>query len=205
MKGKTRGKNHVSSQPAEVKKRKVAWGITGAGDRVTEYVQIMKELKKEYEDTVEIQVFVSKAGETVLKFYNLEKEVKENFSKYTVELNANSPFLAAWMQMRKYEFLLIAPSSSNTVAKIAYGIGDTMITNAASMSLKAFVPVYIVPVDFEEKTLVTKLPNGKDMKLRVRKEDAENVRKLERMEGVQVLSEPEKIREAFKEQFGQKP
>jgi archaeoflavoprotein AfpA len=195
----------VSSQPAEVKKRKVAWGITGAGDRVTEYVQIMKELKKEYEDTVEIQVFVSKAGETVLKFYNLEKEVKENFSKYTVELNANSPFLAAWMQMRKYEFLLIAPSSSNTVAKIAYGIGDTMITNAASMSLKAFVPVYIVPVDFEEKTLVTKLPNGKDMKLRVRKEDAENVRKLERMEGVQVLSEPEKIREAFKEQFGQKP
>ncbi len=195
----------MSSQPAEVKKRKVAWGITGAGDRVTEYVQIMKELKKEYEDTVEIQVFVSKAGETVLKFYNLEKEVKENFSKYTVELNANSPFLAAWMQMRKYEFLLIAPSSSNTVAKIAYGIGDTMITNAASMSLKAFVPVYIVPVDFEEKTLVTKLPNGKDMKLRVRKEDAENVRKLERMEGVQVLSEPEKIREAFKEQFGQKP
>jgi archaeoflavoprotein AfpA len=205
MKGKTRGKNQVSSQPAEVKKRKVAWGITGAGDRVAEYVQIMKELKKEYEDTVEIQVFVSKAGETVLKFYNLEKEVKENFSKYTVELNANSPFLAAWMQMRKYEFLLIAPSSSNTVAKIAYGIGDTMITNAASMSLKAFVPVYIVPVDFEEKTLVTKLPNGKDMKLRVRKEDAENVRKLERMEGVQVLSEPEKIREAFKEQFGQKP
>lgn len=195
----------MSSQPAEVKKRKVAWGITGAGDRVAEYVQIMKELKKEYEDTVEIQVFVSKAGETVLKFYNLEKEVKENFSKYTVELNANSPFLAAWMQMRKYEFLLIAPSSSNTVAKIAYGIGDTMITNAASMSLKAFVPVYIVPVDFEEKTLVTKLPNGKDMKLRVRKEDAENVRKLERMEGVQVLSEPEKIREAFKEQFGQKP
>lgn len=195
----------MSSQPVEAKKRKVAWGITGAGDRIAEYVQIMKELKKEYEDTVEIQVFVSKAGETVLKFYNLEKEVKENFSKYTVELNANSPFLAAWMQMRKYEFLLIAPASSNTVAKIAYGIGDTMITNAASMSLKAFVPVYILPVDYEEKTLVTKLPNGKDMKLRVRKEDAENVRKLEHMEDVHVLSEPEKIRTAFKEQVGQNP
>ena len=191
----------MTADKVEVKKRKVAWGITGAGDRIAEYVQIMKEIKKEYEDTVEIQVFVSKAGETVLKFYSLENEVKQNFPKVTVELNANSPFLAAWLQTRKYEFLLIAPASSNTVAKIAYGIGDTMLTNAASMSLKAFVPVYIVPVDFEEKTIYTKLPNGKDMKLRIRKEDADNVRKLERMEGVHVLSDPQKIREAFKEQF----
>ena len=186
----------------EVKKRKVAWGITGAGDRIAEYVQIMKEIKKEYDDTVEIQVFVSKAGETVLKFYNLENEVKQNFSKYTVEMNANSPFLAAWMQMRKYEFLLMAPASSNTVAKIAQGIGDTMLTNAASMSLKAFAPVYVVPVDFEEKTILTKLPNGKDMKLRIRKEDAENVRKLELMEDMHVLSEPQKIREVFQKWFG---
>jgi len=191
----------VSNDKPELKKKKVAWGITGAGDRISEYVQIMKELKKDYENAVEIQVFVSKAGETVLKFYNLENEVKQNFPKYIVEQNANSPFLAAWMQMRKYEFLLIAPASSNTVAKIAYGIGDTMLTNAASMSLKAFAPVYIVPVDFEEKTVVTKLPNGKDMKLRIRKEDAENVRKLERMEDMHVLADLQKIRDVFKEWF----
>ena len=191
----------MRDQKVEVKKRKVAWGITGAGDRIGEYVQVMRELKKEYEDTVEIQVFVSKAGVTVLKFYNLENEVKQSFPKFIVELNANLPFLAAWMQTRKYEFLLIAPASSNTVAKIAYGIGDTMLTNAVSMSLKAFVPVYIVPVDFEEKTILTKLPNGKDMKLRIRKEDAENVRKLEQMEDVHVIANPQKIRHVFKEWF----
>jgi archaeoflavoprotein AfpA len=191
----------MSEQKTEAKKKKIAWGISGAGDRIAEYVQIMKELKKEYEDTVEIQVFVSKAGETVLKFYNLENDVKQVADKFSVEINSNSPFLAAWLQMQKYEFLLIAPASSNTVAKIAYGIGDTMLTNAASMSLKACVPIYVVPVDFEEKTVYTKLPNGKDMKLRIRKEDAENVRKLEQMEDVHVLSEPEKIREVFKEQF----
>jgi archaeoflavoprotein AfpA len=185
----------------ELKKPKVAWGITGAGDRIAEYVKIMNEIKKEYKDTVEIQVFVSKAGETVLKFYNLEDEIKQNFAKYNVELSPNSPFLAAWMQMHKYEFLLIAPASSNTVAKIAYGIGDTMLTNAVSMSLKAFAPVYVVPVDFEEKTIITKLPNGKDMKLRIRKEDAENVRKLEQMEDMHVLSDLQKIRDVFKEWF----
>jgi archaeoflavoprotein AfpA len=191
----------MSQEKSEVKKRKVAWGITGAGDRIAEYVQILKELQKEYEPSVEIQVFASKAGEVVLKFYGLESEVKQSFPKYIVEMNANSPFLAAWMQMHKYEFLLIAPASSNTVAKIAYGIGDTMLTNAASMALKAFAPVYVVPVDYEEKTLVTKLPNGKDMKLRIRKEDAENVRRLELMEDMHVLSDPKEIRGVFEEWF----
>jgi len=192
------------SVQVEAKKKKVAWGITGAGDRVAEYVELMKQLKQEYEATVEIQVFVSKAAETMLKFYNLENTVKQNFPKYMVEMNANSPFLAAWLQNGRYEFLLIAPGSSNSVAKIANCIGDTMITNAASMALKAFVPVYIVPVDYEEKTLFTKLPNGKDLKLRVRKEDADQVRKLKQMEDMYVLSELEQIREVFKERFGKK-
>jgi archaeoflavoprotein AfpA len=191
----------MTQNPTE-KKRKVAWGISGAGDRIAEYLQVMKEIKTQYENTVEIQVFASKAGETVLKYYNLEPQVKTAFPKYMVEMNANSPFLAAWMQMHKYEFLLIAPGSSNTVAKITYGIGDTMLTNAVSMSLKAFAPVYIAPVDLEEKTLITKLPNGKDMKLRVRKEDAENVQKLRQMDGMHILDGPEAIRGVFEEYFG---
>jgi archaeoflavoprotein AfpA len=198
-----REKNNMSGQ-VEIKKKKVAWGITGAGDRVAEHVELMKQLKQEYEGIVEIQVFVSKAAETMLKFYNLENTIKESFPKYTVELNANSPFLAAWLQNGRYEFLLIAPASSNTVAKIANCIGDTMITNAASMALKAFIPIYVVPVDYEEKTLVTKLPNGKDLKLRVRKEDADQVRKLKQMEDAHVLSELEQIRDVFKNRFGQK-
>jgi archaeoflavoprotein AfpA len=187
----------------EVKKRKVAWGISGAGDKIAEFIEVMKAVKKEYEGSVEIHVFLSKAAETVLKFYQLENELKQNFPKAQVEVNSNSPFLAAWMQMRKYEFLLIAPGTSNTVAKIAIGIGDSMLTNAASMSLKAFVPVYIVPTDYEEKTVYTKLPNGKDMKLRIRKEDAGNVRRLEKMDDVHVLENPQKIPAVFKEWFSQ--
>ncbi|NLE03881.1 MAG: archaeoflavoprotein AfpA [Crenarchaeota archaeon] len=185
----------------ELKKKKVAWGLTGAGDRIAEQVELMRELKEKYANKVEIHVFVSKAAETMLKFYNLEKTVKENFPKYMVEINANSPFVAAWLQSGKYEFLLIAPGSSNTVAKIANCIGDTMLTNAASMALKAFIPVYIVPVDYEEKILYTKLPNGKDLKLRVRKEDADQVRKLKEMEDMYVLPELELIRNVFDEKF----
>jgi archaeoflavoprotein AfpA len=193
----------MSTEKVEVKKKKVAWGITGAGDKIEEFVEVMKQVKKEYEDNVDIQVFVSKAAETVLKYYGLENEVKQNFAKVMAEVNSNAPFLAAWMQIHKYEFLLIAPASSNTVAKIAYGIGDSMLTNAANMSLKAFVPVYVVPSDFEEKTVYTKLPNGKDMKLRIRKEDADNTRKLERMDGMSVLDGPQKIPQVFEKWFKQ--
>jgi len=186
----------------KVKKLKVAWGITGAGDKIAEFIEVMKEIQREYAETLEIQVFLSKAADLVLKYYKLEGDLKQSFSNVRVELNSNAPFLAAWMQMRKYEFLLIAPATSNTVAKIANGIGDTMLTNATIMSLKAFVPVYVAPTDYKEGTVYTKLPNGKEMKLRVRKEEVEQVKKLERMEDVFVLEGPQKIRGVFQKQFG---
>jgi archaeoflavoprotein AfpA len=191
----------MTNEKSEVRKRKVAWGITGAGDKIAEVIEVMKGIQKDYADTVEIQVFLSKAADQVLKYYRLEEDLKQAFRKVQVELNSNAPFLAAWMQIRKYEFLLIAPATSNTVAKIANGIGDTMLTNATIMSLKAFVPVYIAPTDYREGTMYTKLPNGKEMKLRVRKEEVEQVKKLRRMEDLYVLEGPQKIREPFQKHF----
>lgn len=181
----------------KVKKTKVAWGITGAGDKIAEITQTMKDLKLQGEGIVEIDVFLSRAAETMLKFYRLDEELKNSFAKVTVESNSNSPFLAGMMQNRKYEFLLIFPASSNTVAKIVNGIGDTLLTNSAIMSLKAFVPVWVMPVDYKESVISTKLPNGEEMKIRVRKEEAEQVRKLEATEDVHVFENPAKVREAF--------
>jgi archaeoflavoprotein AfpA len=186
----------------QAKCRSGSLGNHGAGDKIG-VIEAMKQVKKEHEANVEIHVFLSKAAETVLKFYNLETTLRQSFEKVKVEVNANAPFLAAWMQNRKYEFLLIAPATSNTVAKIANGIGDTMITNAALMSLKAFVPVYVFPTDYEEGICITKLPNGKEMKLRVRKEEVEQVKRLRSMEGVHILEGPQKIPDVFKEGFKQ--
>jgi archaeoflavoprotein AfpA len=183
----------------KVKKRKIAWGITGAGDKIQEIIETMKDLQKQSEDVLEIDVYISKAGDTMLKFYRLDEELKQSFSKVTVESNANSPFLAGMVQSHKYAFLLIMPASSNTVAKLVNGIGDTLLTNSALMSLKAFVPVWIMPVDYKESVISTKLPNGKEMKLRVRKEEADQVRRLEATEDVRVFENPAKVRERFLE------
>jgi archaeoflavoprotein AfpA len=184
------------------KKIKVAWGIAGAGDKIAECIEIMKDIQIEYQDIIDIHVFLSKAAVQVLAYYQLEKDLKASFKKVRTEINSNAPFLAAWMQIKKYKFLLIAPATSNTVAKIANGIGDTLLTNATIMSLKAFVPVYIVPTDYKEGIVFTKLPNGKQMKLRVRKEEVAQVKKLRQMDYIHVLEGPQEIRNLFKKMFG---
>ncbi len=64
--------------------------------------------------------------------------------------------------------------------------------------MKVDVPVYIFPVDQKEGEILTTLPNGRDLKLRMRKEDVENVDKLRRMYGITVLSRIEDIEAVVK-------
>lgn len=184
-------------------RRKIAWGITGSGDRITETVAVMKKLQKQYEDAVDVRVFVSKAGEQVIKYYKLFNDLEKNFDKVWVEINANSPFLAGQLQVRRYEFLLLAPTTSNTVAKISLGLADSLLSNAAIMAQKAFVPTYIMPCDYKEGIITTRLPDGSDMKLRIRKEDADNVAKLRRMDDVFVIETPHELPTIFEKHFSQ--
>ena len=172
------------------KKGRVAWGITGAGDLIKETLEKMKGLKEAYAGIVEIEVYLSKAGDQVLRFYKLEEELRESFQQVQVERDANTPFITGRLQLGRFDFLLVAPATSNTVAKIAHGISDTLLTNGAIQALKAFIPVYVMPVDFKEGTVVTVLPNGKELELRIRKEDAENVRKISQMDGLTTFDEP---------------
>ena len=184
------------------KKGKIAWGITGAGDMIKETLEVMKELKEAYRGSVEIEVYVSKAGEQVLRFYKLRDELGETFEQVQVERDANTPFITGRLQLGRFDFLLVAPATSNTVAKLAHGISDTMLTNGAIQALKAYVPVYVMPVDYREGTVITTLPNGKELELRVRKEDAENVRRISEMDGLTTFEKPEEIRGTFESVFG---
>lgn len=183
-------------------KKKVVWGITGSGDRIRETAEVMKEMRRQYDDDVEIRVYISKAGDQVVKYYKLFPELEAEFDKIWVEANANAPFLAGQVQMGRFEFILIAPATSNTVAKISLRIADTMLTNAAIMSQKVLLPLYIMPSDFREGKVTTKLPDGRDLLLVIRKEDVEHVEKLAAMEGVTMLERPEDIPKIFEEHFG---
>ncbi|MBT8171242.1 archaeoflavoprotein AfpA [Candidatus Bathyarchaeota archaeon] len=184
-----------------VKKKRVAWGITGSGDKLLDVLEVMKNIKEQYFDEVRVTAYLSKAGELVIKYYRKLNELEKEFEKIRVEINSNIPTLAVQLQSGKIEFLLIAPATSNTVAKIANGIADTLLTNAAIMALKTYVPVYILPCDFKEGDTITQLPDGSNMKIHVRKEDAEYVEKLKAMEGILVLEKPREIIDVFEKYF----
>ncbi len=192
----------ISIRGVSMKKPKIAWGITGAGDKILDVMKVMKKIKIEYEDQVQIDVFVSKSGDQVVKYYGISNELQNSFDNIWVEINANSPFLAGNIQVGKYQFMLIAPTTSNTVAKISMRMGDTLISNAAIMGQKADVPIYILPSDYEEGVTITELPDGKDLKITIRKEDVEHVRKLEKMYETYVLKEPADIEKLFEERYG---
>lgn len=183
-------------------KRKVAWGITGAGDKIEKTIEVMREIKEKYDEKVEIEVFISKAGDQVVKYYEISHIIETNFNNIWVEINANAPFLAGNIQLGKYEFMLVAPATANTVAKIALRMGDTLISNAALMGQKADVPLYILPSDYEEGTTITQLPDGKDLKITIRKEDVEHVHKLDKMDNTYILKNPAEIIPVFEKYFG---
>lgn len=179
------------------KKRKIAWGITGSGEKILDTVALMEQMKDQYRDYFDIWVYISKAGDQVLKYYNLSNVLETTFDKTWTEINANAPFLAGQIQLKKFEFLLIAPATSNTVAKISLRIADTLLTNAAIMGQKTSTPIYIMPTDFREGIVTTKLPNGRDLEINVTKKDADHVRNLESMENTFVFENPSEIPRIF--------
>lgn len=178
-------------------KKRFAWGITGAGHELPDVFDIMKSFSKRNKD-VDIRVFASKSGEYVLSKYYLKEELVEIFN-VKIESSPNVPFLAGELQSKKYDFLLVAPTSSNSTAKIALGIGDTLISNSVSMALKAKVPVYVYPCEIFPQ--VTLLPDGERLELVQRQIDRKHIKTIEKDDGINVIYNKEEIAEILNSNY----
>jgi len=174
---------------------KIAWGITGSGDYMPETVQIMKKIAERGD--VKVAIFLSKSAVLVLKWYRLFKELESISQNVMIEKGPNEPFIAGPLQVGKFKFLLVAPATANTVAKIVHGIADSLVTNAVSQAQKGNVPIYILPVDQEKDVgkTTTILPTGKKLELTMREVDVENTIKLKGMRGITVMTSPQEIEE----------
>ncbi|HXY87215.1 MAG TPA: dihydromethanopterin reductase (acceptor) [Candidatus Acidoferrales bacterium] len=136
---------------------KIAWGVTGAGHYLKDSFDVFTELKSKFKDGVKITTFVSKAAEEVTQVYGLFKLLGAiSPGGYMEEIILESQ--QGWSYPKtgrfsqgKYDALVVAPATSNTVAKIVHGIADSLVTNAVAHGIKGGVPVYIVPVDIEGK------------------------------------------------------
>lgn len=185
----------MSKKEVRSKTRMIAWGITGAGDKLTETVQVMRQIK---EKDYLIDVFVSEEGGTVLKWYKQFEEVNNVFDSCTIESGPNAPFILGDLQAGKYDALIISPATANTVAKIVCGIADTLLTNAVAQTAKTDTPIYIYPVDQKKGKIKTQAPNGRKFNLKMRDIDIENSKKLKKMENIKVIKSPDKLIKYFK-------
>ncbi len=130
---------------------KIAWCITGAGHFLKESFQVFKKLKGTTD--LKITTFISCAGEEVIRMYGLQSELSSiSCGSYLEEIffereqGASFPKTGRLL-LQKYDALIVTPATSNTTAKLAYGIADTLVTTAVCQAVKGGVPVFIVPVD----------------------------------------------------------
>lgn len=132
--------------------KNVAWAVTGAGHYLADSVAAMREISQKNR----VCTFVSRAGEEVARMYGLFDQLSEiSGGGYLEEIflereeGASSPKTGRFM-MNRFDLLIIAPATANTVAKIVCGIADSLPTNAAALANKAKVPVYVLPTDVLE-------------------------------------------------------
>jgi archaeoflavoprotein AfpA len=176
---------------------KIAWGITGCGDKIEEIAALMIALKRQYD--LKVDIYVSKNAMLVLKWYKLWDKLKDEFYELRTEVNSNSPFLVGKLQTGHYDLFIVAPVTANSTAKIASGISDTLITNAVSQGAKARVPIYLFPPDNKPGELETILPGGKKLILYIREVDVENVDKIRTMKSITVLDNVQDIRRVIED------
>ena len=168
------------------------WGITGTGFVLQESIDLMKDLQENY--NIKLTVILSKEGAAVVKWYKKWLALTEAVEKVKVEKTPNIPFYAGPLQLGKFDFFLCCPVSANTVAKIVYGIADTLITNCVAQAIKGGQIAYLFPSDQDIEPIVTSRPDGSPLVLKIRDIELENIRKLKSMDGIEVISDFSEIK-----------
>ncbi|MBO8174656.1 MAG: 4Fe-4S ferredoxin [Thermococcus sp.] len=169
---------------------RIAWGISGAGHLLKESIEILEKLR----DKHEIKIFLSRAGEEVVKMYKLFDRLEE-FSLVKESRQGSSFPSCGAFNLGKFDVFIISPATSNTVAKIRLGIADSLLSCCASQALKSRVPLILVPTD-SKPVVETKAPNGQIFKIYVRKVDLEHLKALKE-EGVIILEHPYEVEKAL--------
>ena len=156
--------------------RRWAWVLTGSGHFFNESIRLINRLDN-------IDLFVSKAAEEVLVMYKKNGEIPKDIKIYKDNTASSVPVGQFYRGI--YHTVIMAPTSSNTVAKCVVGISDNLATNVFAQSGKCKVPCIFFPCDTAPE-LKTRSPKGM-VEVFPRKIDLENVEKLKTFENIKVV------------------
>jgi flavoprotein len=163
-----------------------AWVLTGSGHFFTESFALIHELPA-------CDVFVSKAAAEVLRMYKLKLDFPE--TTRVLHDKTASAIPVGEFYHGVYHTVVIAPASSNTVAKCVLGISDTLATNVFAQAGKCRVPAIVFACDTAPE-LETMAPHGL-VKVYPRRIDLENTERLKAFERTQVVESLADLRVAI--------
>ena len=147
---------------------RLAWAITGSGHYIEECVEFLLTLDN-------VDLYVSQAGEEVLKMYGVSlNELRDKMPVYR-DKTASCPPVGLFYKGYYHTFVL-APATSNTIAKCVLGIADSLVTNLYSQAGKCRIPSIVYPCDIAPE-METTAPSGKVM-VYPRKIDLDGTAKL---------------------------
>lgn len=173
------GRMDASLEDREEKPRRprLAWALTGSGHDFVECLEIIQRIG-------ELDLFLSKAAAEVIFLYTRDRKPFPSGIRPIRDTTASAPpvgrFYDGW-----YHTLVVAPATSNTVAKFVCGISDTLVTNVFAQAGKCRIPVIVYACD--TKPVHDSMAPHRMVRLWPRRIDLENTERLKTFEGVTVV------------------
>jgi 4-hydroxy-3-polyprenylbenzoate decarboxylase len=126
--------------------KKIILGLTGASGSVY-FMHLAEQLSKQ---EAELHLIATQLGEKVFQYetgVTLADKVmlwRKNGARVILEDNSNL-FSSAASGSSKFDAMVIVPCSMSTLAKLAHGITETLLTRAADVMMKERRRVVLVP------------------------------------------------------------
>jgi len=169
--------------PVSPPRSRIAWCITGSGHFLEESLALASRLPS-------VDLFLSAAAEEVLPIYKLHiEELRSRFRVFRDKTASGVPVGMLYDDV--YHTVVVAPATSNTVAKCAFGISDSLPTNMFAQAGKLGIPGIVFACD-TEPVVVTKSPHDW-VTLRPRRIELDNVERLRGIEFCHVVASPAEL------------
>lgn len=167
--------------------KRLAWAITGSGHYLRESLQVLATLS-------DVDIFLSKAAAEIIRQYDFQPQLDAMGHRVFQDKTASSVPVEFFYE-GKYDCLVVAPTTSNTIAKMAYGFSDSLVTNLYAQAGKTRVPSIVFACDTAPE-LESEAPKDNMVNVYPRQIDLENVEKLSRFEATTIVASIAELQDA---------